>query len=140
MGCLSKGRAPCLGGIKWWLLQQCNDLRLNFCFLVVKVVASRGAGEGKQHPATQTLRARACVCVLLHVSCLCVACVAVWSRVALQFALQDLKTALIAMLQVYTHCLYGTVCLCVSVCVCVCVCVRANAHGLRPMAEIALGY
>ena len=30
----------------------------------------------------------------LKVSCLCVACVSVWSRVALQFALQDLKIAL----------------------------------------------
>ena len=46
---------------------------------------------------------------LLHLSCLCVACVGVWSWPALQFALQDLKTALIAMPQVYTHCLYGTV-------------------------------
>ena len=45
----------------------------------------------------------------LNASCRCVACVAcvgVWSWSALQFALQDLKIALIAMLQVCTHCLY----------------------------------
>ena len=63
---------------------------------------------------------------LLHVSCLCVACVSVWSWLALQFALQDLKTALIAMHQVYTYRLYGAVWYTASVCVCVCVraCVR----------------
>ena len=54
---------------------------------------------------------------MLHVSCLSVACVSVWSWIALKFALQDLKTALIAMLQVYTHCLYGTVWYTISVCV-----------------------
>ena len=37
-------------------------------------------------------------------------------------ALQDVKRALIAMLQVYTHCLYSTVWYTISVCVCVCVC------------------
>ena len=64
---------------------------------------------------------RACVCV----SCLCAVCVSVWSwlvlQFALQFALQDLKIALIAMLQVYTHCLYGTVWYTTSASVCVCV-------------------
>ena len=62
---------------------------------------------------------------LLHVSCLCVACVSVWSWLALQFALQDLKTALIAMHQVYTCRLYGAVWYTASVCVCVCAYVRA---------------
>ena len=78
---------------------------------------------------------------LLHVSCLCVACISVWSWLALQFVLQDLKIALIAMLQVYTHCLYrmyGMVCykrMCMCVCVCVCVwvcvwftCVTERVH------------
>ena len=66
-----------------------------------------------------------CVCVWseLHVSYLCVVCVSFWSWLALQFALQDLKTALIAMLQVCTHCLYGTVWYTTTVCICVCVCV-----------------
>ena len=59
---------------------------------------------------------------LLHVSYLFVACVSVWSWLALQFMLQDLRTALIAMLQVYTHCLYSAVWYTSNVCVCVCVC------------------
>ena len=54
-------------------------------------------------------------------SCLCVVCVSTWSWLALQFALQDLKIALIAMLQVYSHCLYGTVWYTTSMCLCVCV-------------------
>ena len=65
--------------------------------------------------------------LLLHVSRLCVVCVIVWSWLALQFALQDLKTALVAMLQVYTHCLYGTVGI-LQASVCVCVCVRVCAE------------
>ena len=60
-----------------------------------------------------------CVRARLHVPCLCVACVGVWSWLALQFALQDLKTALIAMPQVYTHCLYGAVWCTTSACVAV---------------------
>ena len=59
---------------------------------------------------------------LLHVSCLCVASFSVGSWLALQFALQDLKTALIALLQVYTHCLYGASYGIPQACVCVCVC------------------
>ena len=43
---------------------------------------------------------------LLHVSCLCVAYVSVGSWLALQFGLQDLKTGLIAMLQVYNCMVY----------------------------------
>ena len=72
------------------------------------------------------VRVCVCVCCCLQGCCVgssCVACVSVWSWLALQFALQDLKTALIAMLQVYTHWLYGTVWYTTSVCVCVCVCV-----------------
>ena len=53
-------------------------------------------------------------------SCLCVECVGDWSWLALQFALQDLK---IAMLQVYAHGLYSTVWYTTSACVCLCVCV-----------------
>ena len=52
-------------------------------------------------------------------------CACVWSWLALQFALQDLKTALIAMLQVYTQCLYGTVWYTANVCVC------GGVHRLR---------
>ena len=51
-------------------------------------------------------------CVLL--------CVGVWSWSALQFALEDPKTALIAMPQVYTHRLYGHVQYTTSVCVSLC--------------------
>ena len=53
-------------------------------------------------------------------SWLCVVYVTVWSWLALHFVLQDLKTALIAMPQVYTHCLYGTVwyTTCARACVC----------------------
>ena len=58
---------------------------------------------------------------LLHVPCLCVACVSVWSWIALQFALQDLKTALIPVLTVYSHCLYGTVWYTTIARLCVCV-------------------
>ena len=53
-----------------------------------------------------------------QLSCRCVACVSVWSWLALQFALQDLKTALIAMLQVHTHCLYGTAWYTTTLCMC----------------------
>ena len=67
-------------------------------------------------------------------SCLCVTCVSVWSWVALRFALQDLKIALIAMLQVCTHCLYGTVWYTTSVCVrvrvSVCLCARVRVHDV----------
>ena len=57
---------------------------------------------------------------------MCPACalrVSVWSWFALQFALQDLETALIAtLLRVYTHRLYGTVWYTVlQACVCRCV-------------------
>ena len=82
--------------------------------------------------------------LLLHVSCLCVAYVSVWSWLAMQ--LHDLKAALIALLQVYTHCLYSTVwyttsvCLFVRVCVrgcgrvCFCVCVAlANTPSVHPL-------
>ena len=85
----------------------------------------------------------------LNVSCLCVACISVWSWSALQFALQDLNIVTIWPNATCTHFLYCTVlyatrerererererkrvCVCVFVCVCVCVCVCVPDGGDR---------
>ena len=63
---------------------------------------------------------RCCMCPVCVCCCVLRVLVLVSGPGLLQFALQDLKTALIAMLQVYTHWLYGTVWYTTSVCVCLC--------------------
>ena len=59
----------------------------------------------------------------LNVSCLCVACVSVWSWSALQFALQDLKIALTNTPSVQPLFVLYCIVYYKSMCVCVCVCV-----------------
>ena len=63
---------------------------------------------------------------MLNVSCLCVACVRVWSWFVLQFALQDLKIALATTPSV--HPLFVLYCMAYVKCVCVCArtCVTAG--------------